>query len=337
MMKRFGLVLTLCSLAQCVSAADVVTQGAGGGINWTQGYIWAHGYGVARDNVQEPKKRLLARRAAQVDAYRNLAEYVKGVRVSSESVVQTMVLASDTVRARIETVVRGAVMHQDHYQNEVAQVTLRIYMDGDFSSSLNQASLIQTNTAVLSPARPPVLWFENLARTLGRFAVSPAYAMDDQGRLVRTDADLELAERLLRQSGQQDPKQLLQQLQDDARVFRESSTYTGILVDASGVPDFVLATIPRIRDPEGNVVYPRDELFSSSLAAKRPVSYDFDVHDAIRNSRIAVTPYVIKAQSVYRSRNSDLVISAEAARFIAENNQFREIAKQAGVMIVVAE
>ena len=82
-MKRFGLVLTLCSLAQCVSAADVVTQGAGGGINWTQGYIWAHGYGVARDNVQEPKKRLLARRAAQVDAYRNLAEYVKGVRVSS--------------------------------------------------------------------------------------------------------------------------------------------------------------------------------------------------------------------------------------------------------------
>ncbi|MFB3894751.1 MAG: LPP20 family lipoprotein [bacterium] len=52
--------------------------------------------------------RLLAERAAKADAYRNLLERVKGVRVEGETTVQDFVAKSDIVRTRVDGVLRGA-------------------------------------------------------------------------------------------------------------------------------------------------------------------------------------------------------------------------------------
>ena len=46
---------------------------------------------------------------------------------------------------------------------------------------------------------------------------------------------------------------------------------------------------------------------------------------------------MIKARGVFRSRNSDLVISEQDAEFIRGNQRFRSIINGAGVMIVVSE
>ncbi len=334
MMSRI-LLLSLLLCSGPLLARDVVSEGAGGGVNWTQGFIWADGYGVAPDEAAERKQRLLARRAAQVDAYRNLAEFIKGVRVSSETVVQQMVLDSDLVRTKIDAVIKGARMVKDHYQNEVAQVTLRVDMDGPLSAAVNRVAVEQD---------PATAWLDlPLGRYAGVLRLAPEAVLfprawaAEQGPLIRTGYDLEFVTRLLEQAEGVEPEVLLQNLEQAAERYRESVNYSGLLVDASAVTDFELATIPRIRDADGKVLYPRDELFAGALAARRPVSYDFRVDDAVRNERIAVTPYVIKAQGVYRSRNSDLVISDYDANFIRQSPQFREIIDKAGVMIVVAE
>jgi hypothetical protein len=335
-MKRIVTVFAICLLSAPALAKDVITEGSGGGVNWTQGFIWADGYGVARDDAPERKHRLLARRAAQVDAYRNLAEFVNGVRVNSETVVREMVLDSDVVRTSIEAVVKGAVMVKDHYQNDIAQVTMRIYIDGKFSSTLNKAAIEKSAGAYSLLNAYPLQLLERAVSVLPFLGLSNAYAAEG-GSLIQSSSDLEFANRLLQRANEHEPGTVLLQLERDADIYSASSNYSGLLIDARGVAEFELATIPRIRDPEGNVIYPTDELFAGALAAKRPVSYDFSVDDAIRNARIAVTPYVITAQSVFRSRNSDLVISEHDAAFVRDNARFKDIVNNAGVMIVVAE
>ena len=337
-MRKIAIAVLLC-LPFTALARDVVVEGAGGGINWTEGYVWADGFGVAPDGAADRKKRLLARRAAQVDAYRNLAEFVEGVRVSSESVVRQMVLDSDVVRTKIDAVVKGATMVRDHYQNDVAQVTLRINLDGDFSSTTSGA-LIKASTSARhapgslewSPIAVSVLEFAS------RFLVSPVHAQSSGEPLIQSDADADFVRRLLLEAGNRpDPAGLFGELQVSADAWDERAGYTGLLVDARDVAEFQLATIPRIRDPEGNVIYPSDDLLRNDLQARRPVSYDFSVDDAIRNHRVSQKPRMIKARGVFRSRNSDLVISEQDAEFIRGNQRFRSIINGAGVMIVVSE
>lgn len=53
-------------------------------------------------------RKILAKRAAEVDAYRKLAERLKGVSVTSSTTVQDFVLKSDIIRARVAQFVKGA-------------------------------------------------------------------------------------------------------------------------------------------------------------------------------------------------------------------------------------
>ena len=332
MTKRTALFLILM-LALPASARDVISGGAGGGINWTEGYVWADGFGVAPQGAPDAKKRLLARRAAQVDAYRNLAEFISGVRVSSETVVRDMALESDTVRTKIEAMVKGAVMTTDHYQNNVGQVRMRIDFDGDFSSLTSRELVERDGISARSDLAADAA---NMLAGLIQLLVPAAQAVEN-GSLVQSRADLDLANRLLRESRDREATDLLEQLRRDTATYRDNRPYTGLLVDASDVPNFELATIPRLRDPNGQIIYPTAELLSADLARQRPVSYDFAVEDAVRNARIAVNPLVVRATSVFKARHSDLVISAQDADFIRENADMLRVIRHAGVMIVVAE
>lgn len=54
------------------------------------------------------RKRLLARRASQLDAYRNLAERVYGTVIYGSSTVNDFVLKSDAFRTYVDSYIRGA-------------------------------------------------------------------------------------------------------------------------------------------------------------------------------------------------------------------------------------
>ena len=69
--------------------------------------ITAKGFGFAPEGVTEPRKRaLLARRAAKLDAIRNLAESLR-VQIISESKARDLVYTSDKVEARLNLIMKN--------------------------------------------------------------------------------------------------------------------------------------------------------------------------------------------------------------------------------------
>ncbi|QOJ13669.1 MAG: hypothetical protein HRU75_03005 [Planctomycetia bacterium] len=61
---------------------------------------------VAQDGISEQQK-LLARRAAEADAYRKLAETVYGIEINSRTYVKDFVAESDDIRGDLDTFVKG--------------------------------------------------------------------------------------------------------------------------------------------------------------------------------------------------------------------------------------
>ena len=79
------------------------------GVNWSQNVITVVGTGFATSDIQIPTQaKKLAERAALADAYRQLAEIVKGVNVTGETTVEAMMVRSDIINTKVNAVIKGA-------------------------------------------------------------------------------------------------------------------------------------------------------------------------------------------------------------------------------------
>lgn len=337
------ILLTLLTAVVCLSASadDVIEDKGSGGINWTKGIVYAYGYGVAPEKSKPAKKRLLARRAAQVDAYRNMGEILSGVRVTSTTLVSDMEAANDTVKTKLDTVVKGASMVSDHFQNDIATVRLEVSLDGSFFNAVkdpkhNERKYGQSSSLLFqlkqSSEQLDFSWLRHLSPFPNAYASESANAP-----IITSTEDMQFAKLILKRLQDQDPKKVISQLSQEIAVMESNYSFTGLLIDASEVSNFKIATIPKIRKPSGEVIYPKDSLLAGSQLSRRPVSYDFDVNDAIQNDRVAINPLVIKAESTYQLRTSDLIISEKNANAISSNPALLKSIGQAGVMIVVAD
>ena len=74
--------------------------------------LTATGYAVISvQNSKAPaQQRLMAIRAAKLDAYRSLAEQVYGLRLDATATVADMVVQNDTFRSKVEGVIYGATL-----------------------------------------------------------------------------------------------------------------------------------------------------------------------------------------------------------------------------------
>jgi hypothetical protein len=90
--------------------ADYMQQvgGGKGSIDWTTGMIKVTGSGAPPERGTTASKRLMAVRAARVDALRQLGEIVNGVKVDSETIVKDFVTESDTIRTQMSALIKGA-------------------------------------------------------------------------------------------------------------------------------------------------------------------------------------------------------------------------------------
>ncbi|MCD6385040.1 LPP20 family lipoprotein [Candidatus Sumerlaeota bacterium] len=76
---------------------------------WEELIISATGSGVPpEDKKGTPQGRLLAERAAYLDALRNLAENIKGVHIDSRTTVRDFITQKDVIQSQFETWIKGA-------------------------------------------------------------------------------------------------------------------------------------------------------------------------------------------------------------------------------------
>ncbi|NDG94004.1 MAG: hypothetical protein EBY55_12820, partial [Gammaproteobacteria bacterium] len=113
----------------------------------------AEGFGFAdAKRFPESQARLMAVRAAKIDAQRNLLETINGVRVTSGTTVKDMALESDIIGTRVKGMLQGSFEVSSDVKlesdNWVASVTMAVCLakdDGDCRERTTLASITQPN------------------------------------------------------------------------------------------------------------------------------------------------------------------------------------------------
>ena len=338
--KLVSLLYLSCVWACPTYADDVIEKSSSGEINWTQGIIYAKGYGTAKEGLSAPQKRLLSRRAAVVDGQRNLLELTKGVRLTSMTKVVDQIVEGSTTATRIQGVIKGAVPVEENYQNDIYTVTLAMPIGGDLLQAVmpKQADLAFHNArrswseqllarfSLRTPVNQSLIWIEN--QVFSRAFASSTFVLSNQ-------QEADTARRIIEWIESNKPDNVAESLRASVNEYA-AGEFSGLLIDATAVADFEIATIPTIRAEDGSVVYPSQDTSFDDIANKRGVSYDLDINDAVRNERVARVPLIIKAIDTYEGLNSDLVIPASAAQKIKGSATASAAMNKAGVMIVIA-
>ena len=156
MRRQISKMLMACVMAMTlmvVSAASAFA--AGTGMDWSgDSKITVQGMGVAPTYaVNAIQARMLARRAAVVDAYRQLAEMVKGVNVDSETTIENMMVTSDVTKTKVTALIQGArIVSEQAVDGGGYTVTMEMSVFGA-SNSLATA-VLPTNTVPTSFPAP---------------------------------------------------------------------------------------------------------------------------------------------------------------------------------------
>lgn len=99
---------------------------------WAHKIIKVTGSGVPPEHVTNTQqRRLMAKRAAQLDAYRNLAEEVKGLKINARTTVEEFITTSDEIKSKIDAFIRGArVVAVRYLEDDSCEVDLELPLDG---------------------------------------------------------------------------------------------------------------------------------------------------------------------------------------------------------------
>ena len=123
---------------------------------WDEGTITAEGFGTPPNGVYGSRANIMARRAAIVDAQRNLAEQINGVQVDAETTVENFVTTSDVVKTKVSALVKGAMVVEEQLMPDGSYhvvMSMPMYGMQGLSSAIMPA--IRPNTPPTPP--PPVI------------------------------------------------------------------------------------------------------------------------------------------------------------------------------------
>ena len=85
------------------------------------------GQGVSPVNTSSPAQAYaLAKRAATADAYRLIAEKVKGVRIEGQDLIKNMMVQRSTIRSSVDAMVKNANVVETTFKEGLCEVEMEI-------------------------------------------------------------------------------------------------------------------------------------------------------------------------------------------------------------------
>lgn len=92
--------------------------------------IEAIGVGVAPEESCSPAQAVaMAKRAAMIDAYKQLGEQMYGIKINSTDNVRNMVLKSSIVKTKVNAMIRGAKVVESSCAQGICQVSMELKLD----------------------------------------------------------------------------------------------------------------------------------------------------------------------------------------------------------------
>ncbi|NOQ31725.1 MAG: hypothetical protein GQ570_11440 [Helicobacteraceae bacterium] len=90
-------------------------------------HVSVTGEGVAPVNTASPAQAYaLAKRAAIAEAYRLIAEKVKGIHIEGQDYIKNMMVKSTTVRSQVNALVRNATIIETTFKDGLCEVEMEI-------------------------------------------------------------------------------------------------------------------------------------------------------------------------------------------------------------------
>jgi len=222
-----------------------------GVVNWSAGYIEALGIGAPADkSIGKPSARPLALRAAKVDAYRNLLEVTKGVRVDSTTTIRDFTVESDVINTQVDGLVKGAVVVDQQYMSDgTVEVRVRMPLYGNLAQVIVPASIEKRKDlrppvapgAPAAPAGPPVAYTGLVVDARGisaRPAMSPRIFDENGGEIYGSaNVDREFAV----QQGMSGYARDLTAAQSNQRVTNSPLTVKALKTSGAGKADLIIS------------------------------------------------------------------------------------------------
>ncbi len=347
----FGILIAIAILvipAPAAEAQEVVEQLSSGTINWTQGVVTAKGSGAPPAGVTSPAQaRLMAERAAKADALRNLLESVKGVRVDSDTTVESFTTKNDVVRTRVSGIVQGAIEVGKRYLSDgVVEVTVAVNMTGQLMAVMLQELPPLTTPLMPSPPPPPKI----SSPPPPKISPPPPKPAPPSGRAytdVRPrapeppppEAKKAPAPPPKQATGtpppleQRVPAALQVQAKVEEKLDLKKLEYTGLIVDGRKLA-LRPALVPKILNQKGELVYSSQSVEQQEMIKMGLVGYAKDVNAAAKNQRVTADPYVIVGLSAAGEKKTDVVISDREAQIVLTTAPYTGYLKNGRVMIV---
>lgn len=264
-----------------------------GEVHWTGGYVQGLGQGTATPSGNRGKDRMMALRAAEVNAQRALAETIHGVRIDGETTVGGAMRAS-VVTTRVQGIVRGAqkVREEVTWDGEIpwAAVELRVCLFPESSECRSGNALVQALPVEdrKQPSYVPAVYYEGGDVPGDSAAKPPAEIVPPPG--VSYDRSRKVTALILRAGNLRFERELFPVIVTGVEKGKFQTVYS-----AKSVKPEVVRTYGVAR-------------------------YADSVEQALRDSRLGDNPMVVDISEV--TRDNLLVLHPECAKALRESTRF---------------
>lgn len=93
-------------------------------------HVLVVGQGVAPSFARSPAQAfVLAKRAATADAYRLIAEKLKGVKIEGKDTIENMSIKSSVIRSKVSAMIRNAQIVKTTFKDGLCEVEMELGVD----------------------------------------------------------------------------------------------------------------------------------------------------------------------------------------------------------------